>query len=349
MKSPGFARLFRNLRLKLLAVALALGLLLAVAFSENPLTIRQYNAPIRYADPPAGLTIIQPPTHVTITLTGLSSAVRTLNDSNTFTTVDLSKIKAGPSQTVLAQPSVLVNGVSVQGGAVPLSLTVQELKTLSFDIQVNVKGGPGYQIDPSKTYAFCNNPAQPCQVLISAPVGYLDSLVAYVDVQGQISNTNEVVPNLPIKFKQTDRALELQALNTFPKPSISPTEVTGVQITATKSASTKPVTAVPRFTGQPACGFGVSRFSVTNNGAVLVSGPSDLVDKVPDQIPLPFLDLSNSSGQVSATFAVPLSDPKLQADPPRVTVTAQMQRLIDCTPTTPAPTPTPSPTPSRSP
>jgi YbbR domain-containing protein len=351
--TPPVAWLVRNWKLKILAVVLAVILLLAVAFSENPLSIRQYSAPIRYSDPPTGLVLVKPPARVTITVSGLNSAVRTLNDSNTYVPLDLSKIKVGASQTVFAQPTVLVTGVTVQGGSVALSFGVQELKQDTLPVEVRlIKDTPGYKIVPEQTYGSCDNAAEPCKVTLSAPASYFKDLVAYVEVGGTLTGLTTHVPNLPIKFSQSGTPIDFASLNTFPKPGVVPSLMPNVKVTAVTSVSTKPVALRPRLTGvgQQACGFSITGVTINPGGGVaLVTGPTTVVSAVPDVIDLPPVDITGASVSVVRTLPVPLGDPKLAADPARVNVTAALQKQFDCAAPTPPPAPPVSPTPSPSP
>jgi hypothetical protein len=345
--SPPLSWLVRNWKLKVVAVVLALILLLAVAFSENPLSIRQYSALVRHTDPPLGLVVMKPPSRVTITVSGLSSAVRTLNDSNAYVTVDLSRLKIGPSQKVDAQPTVLVNGISIQGGPVPLSLDVKELKTQSLDVQVRPKESANFRIVPDQTYGYCDNPAEACKVTLSAPANYFDNLVAYVEVPGTVTNGFTTIPNLPIKFSQSGTAVDFASLNTFPKPGVLPSLMPYVRVTAVSSVSTKPVALRPRLagSGQQACGFVLTGVTINPGGGVAsVTGPTTEVSKSPDAIDLPPVDITGANTSVTRTFTVPLTDSKLQADPARVNVTAVLQKQFDCAAPTPPPTPTPTPT-----
>jgi YbbR domain-containing protein len=355
--SPPLSWLVRNWKLKVLAVILAMILLLAVAFSENPLSIRQYNALIRYSDLPAGLVLIRPPARATITVSGLNSTVRTLNDSNVYVNVSLARVRVGPTQSVFAQPTVLVSGVNVQGGGIPLSLTVQELKEDTLNVEVRFpQPSPNYSVVADQTYPYCDNPAEPCKVTLSAPASYFGDLVAYVEIPGALTGTTTEVPQVPVKFAQSGRTIDFASLDTLPKPRISRAYMPKVKVTAVSSATSKPVALRPRVSGvgQQACGFAITGIPITPAAVALVSGPTVDVGKAPDVIDLPPIDITGANGSVTKTVTVPLSDSKLLVDPARVNVTVVLQKQFDCVaptppPAQPPPTPTPTPSPSRSP
>jgi YbbR domain-containing protein len=356
--SPPLSWLLRNWKLKILAVILALILLLAVAFSENPLSIRQYNALIRYSDLPAGQVLIRPPARAAITVSGLNSAVRTLNDSNAYVNVSLARLRVGPTQSVFAQPTVLVSGVNVQGGPIPLSLAVQELKEDTLNVEVRFpQPSPNYSVVADQTYPYCDNPAEPCKVTLRAPASYFADLVAYVEIPGALTGTTTEVPQVPVKFAQSGRSIDFASLDTLPKPRIEHALMPKVKVTAVSSATSKPVALRPRLTGvgQQACGFAIAGVTITKgDGVALVSGPTVDVGKSPDVIDLPPIDITGANGNVTKTLTVPLSDSKLLVDPARVNVTVVLQKQFDCVAPTPAPapptpTPTPTPRPSGSP
>ncbi|HEX9561335.1 MAG TPA: hypothetical protein VGA76_08885, partial [Candidatus Dormibacteraeota bacterium] len=69
-------------RLKLLAVGLAVLMLGAVAFSQNPPTSITMKVGINYSVP-SGLILINPPKQTTVTVSGLADLVSAANFGNT--------------------------------------------------------------------------------------------------------------------------------------------------------------------------------------------------------------------------------------------------------------------------
>jgi hypothetical protein len=256
----------------------------------------------------------------------------------------------GPSQTVFATPTVLVNGVSLPGGPVALSLTVQELKTDSLPVLVNTKPTQGYQVVNEQTYAYCDNPSEPCKVTVSAPASYFNKLVAYVEISGDLTATSWDVPNVPVKFTQGGNPVDFASLNTFPKPGIEHSVMPHVKVTATRPLQSKPVTLRPKLAGQQACGYAIDGIVINPGaGVALVSGPADLVGKSPDVIDLAPIDITGAGGNVTRRLPVGLSDPKLQSDPSQVTVTVMLRQAFVCAAPTPPPPPPPTATPTPTP
>jgi len=68
-------------RLKLLAVGMAVLLMCAVAFSQNPPTSKTFTKSIDYTMPP-GLVVINPPTRATVTVTGLADTISSVTSSS---------------------------------------------------------------------------------------------------------------------------------------------------------------------------------------------------------------------------------------------------------------------------
>jgi YbbR domain-containing protein len=93
------SRIVANWRLKLLALLLAIGLLTAVAFSENPVEGRTVPVGVQYVNKPEGLVLVQPPARVSVSVVGLRDAVERVQSSAVGVTVDLAGAKAGPNQT----------------------------------------------------------------------------------------------------------------------------------------------------------------------------------------------------------------------------------------------------------
>src|SRR5213593_1117876 len=89
-----------NWRLKLLAVGLAVLMLGAVAFSQNPPRVRTIaDVSIAYSVPP-NLVVISPPTKTSVTVTGLADTLVTLTNTNIVATVDVTKASPGPNVNV---------------------------------------------------------------------------------------------------------------------------------------------------------------------------------------------------------------------------------------------------------
>src|SRR5205814_5243153 len=76
--------LIANWRLKLLALGLALGLLGAVAFSENPVSVTSVPAVVDYDNKDPSLVVLNPVLKTNVNVFGVSSAVDPLKASANF-------------------------------------------------------------------------------------------------------------------------------------------------------------------------------------------------------------------------------------------------------------------------
>src|SRR6185503_11453446 len=103
-----------NWRLKLLALGLSVLMLGAVAFSQNPPTVKTIrDVSIAYTVP-TGLVIINPPATTAVTVTGLADALTTATNASVSATIDVSKAAPGPSVNVPMHVRSLISGVNVQ-------------------------------------------------------------------------------------------------------------------------------------------------------------------------------------------------------------------------------------------
>src|ERR1700716_3344700 len=120
-------------KLKLLAAGLAVLMLGAVAFSQNPPTSKTVKVGIAYESMPPDLVIINQPTQTTVTVSGLADVVSAASPSSILAIADMRKVTAGTGVRVnLVPKSVLVN-VSVTTTPVVLNIDKRAVVKLSVD------------------------------------------------------------------------------------------------------------------------------------------------------------------------------------------------------------------------
>src|SRR5579859_693746 len=83
-------------RLKLLALGLAVLMLGAVAFAQNPPATKTVQVKVDYK-PATNLVLINPPPTVNVTFSGLSELIGTMSGDNFSASVDPSHAKPGPA------------------------------------------------------------------------------------------------------------------------------------------------------------------------------------------------------------------------------------------------------------
>ena len=87
-------------RLKLAAIGLAVLMLGAVAFAQNPPTFKTLTVSGFQWTIPTGLIVINAPTKTTVRVTGLADTIQTMTADRLIGTFDLSKVSPGPAVKV---------------------------------------------------------------------------------------------------------------------------------------------------------------------------------------------------------------------------------------------------------
>jgi YbbR domain-containing protein len=342
----------RHWRLKLLALLLALGLLAAVAFSENPATVKSFEARVDYDNLPPGLVLVGPPKSVPVTVVGISGAVSNMGDSSVVVSVDMRRI-ANPATLseplnviVTGHPKVLSPNVSALSDQVSIPLTVEKLDSRTLNVEVRTpRVAAGFQV--VRTTTNCGNAAQACdKVTVTAPRTILQGLAAYVQYDPDISGESVDSYNQPIRFELNGKPFDFTKLNTIPQAGFDPSSM-NIHIDAKPGTQSRTVALVAAVNGKPQCGYRVAGLDIApGNGTTTVSGPADQIGKVGDSISLSPVDVTNATSTVSVPQTV-LVPEGVSASPSRVTVSVRIDRQFDCSPATPAPTPAPSPSPSH--
>lgn len=353
MTLPPVRWLTDNWRLKLLAVVLALGLLGAVAFSQNPLVLKSLPATVDFDNRPAQLVVVNPPPPAIVSVNGLAAAVNAVQDrvpNGIRFGVDLSKARPGPHQTFTARPKTMPPGVNWDGGAVQVTVDIDTLSApVPLPVEIRTPSvAPGWKVqtDSKSTYASCGDGgAGPCQVRVTGPQSVVDGLKAYVQVESTITNDTTDSPSQPVRFEQNGHPIDLLKVSTIPQIVINPTTVLA-HVTAQRSQGSRQVPVRVSVTGHPACGYGVNALNVSNGGFVTLSGPSDTLAKA-DAVTLSnAVDISNATANVGSRQPVP-TDAGVSSQPGAVDVTVVITKQFDCT--APTPTPAPAPTPTQAP
>jgi YbbR domain-containing protein len=347
--------LFSNWQLKLLALVLTLGMLGAVAFSENPIAFRTMQAKVDYVGPADGVALIEPARTVTVQVTGLADTVATLKPENIEVRADVSKFKPGVDTTLSTPVRVLVPGVSTTTGTVLLHVVTDTMKVSNLTVDVrtpNQVSGWKVDPDPKKTFAQCQPDTNvPCQLTVRGPASLLNGLKAYVDIQQPINNNVLRFPSQTVRFERNGQPVDFTKANTEPPIGWDPA-IVSVQVTASSSSAQRMVAVNVPVTGRPACGYGVTGLVITpGNGVVTISGPADAVTSR-ESVGTDGVDVSNATSSISRDLKVQVPDPTVSVQPQVVHVTVSVARQFDCTAPTPPPTPlplTPTPRPSGTP
>jgi YbbR domain-containing protein len=332
-----------NWQLKLLAVVLAAGLLLAVAFQENPITNRQVSANVAYENLAPNLMLVDFPRNVQIVLLGTNSALSAVTSAGVRLRADLKGL--GPGRHDLTARPTLPSGsaVTTLQNQFPLTVSIDNRVDVNLPIAVRVTYGPGWQQVPDKAPK-----ASPGTVSISAPAGFVgqsgtpDAVQAFVLITDPVQANTLDLGNLLIQFEKGGKTVAFPADRTLPVSGYTPPNVT-VHVDAQKPNVTRETTLIETPSGTPAAGFRVSAVSI-NPLFVKVTGPANVLAPL-DTIDLGAIDVTGRSQSFSQRVSVGGVLPGgVIADTAFATVTITIVQ-------NPAvhPTPPPSPSPSSSP
>lgn len=292
-----------NWRLKLLAVGLAVLMLGAVAFSQNPPTSGTQTVGLSYANAPKDLVLISPPNKVTVTYTGASSAVaRVPNCSCLTATVDLSHARPGTNQTLHVVAHSTLTDINLINPA-PIPLTIDNLvQDQDLQVQVSAHAAPGWSI--TKTAALC--PIAPCVVHFSGPATWLKNMSATVTYPGSVSLGSIDSPNQPILLTNSTGLVDLTTCHTFPCAALD-NNTASIHIEAVPGSNSSTVVLLDSAPSHgPANGYRVTNVTITPN-TVSITGDPTTIGRIRN-ITLPALDLSGRTSDTMFQIAIPYPD-----------------------------------------
>jgi YbbR domain-containing protein len=288
-------------RLKLLAVGLAVLMLGAVAFSQNPPTTKTFTVPISYQVGP-NLVLINPPTTTTVTVRGLADLITPMKPESIVAVVDATKANPGPDVELNVVAKSLVSGVTPVQNPPPFAVNIDRLSTATLTVQVVDHAAAGWEV--TKADALC--PTTPCVVHFSGPASWEVNLKAVAVFPNPISNSSYDVLTWPVTLQQGNTTLDpSRFLETVPLSKLDTLSVS-LHIearTGTTSRSVALVDSAPIH--PPPAGYHVTGVVIAPVTVVL-TGPADKLALV-QNLPLPPVDLSSAT--TNATFSVQIPFP----------------------------------------
>jgi YbbR domain-containing protein len=288
-------------RLKLLAVGLAVLMLGAVAFSQNPPTTKTFTVPISYQVGP-NLVLINPPTTTTVTVRGLADLITTMKPESIVAVVDATKANPGPDVELNVVAKSLVSGVTPVQNPPPFAVNIDRLSTATLTVQVVDHAAAGWEV--TKADALC--PTTPCVVHFSGPASWEVNLKAVAVFPNPISNSSYDVLTWPVTLQQGNTTLDpSRFLETVPLSKLDTLNVS-LHIEARTGTTSRSVALVdsPPVHPPPA-GYRVTGVVIAPVTVVL-TGPADKLALV-QNLPLPPVDLSSATA--NATFSVQIPFP----------------------------------------
>jgi len=285
-------------RLKLLAVGLAVLMLGAVAFSQNPPETRTFNVPLSYTVGP-DLVIINAPTKTPVTVNGLADLIGSMTVDRIQAHVDATRISPGPDVKLYVVATSLVQGVTAQQPP-PFTANVDRLSIDTLTVQPVDHAFPGWEV--TKSEALC--PASPCIVHFSGPASWEVNLKAVAIYTSPIDNNTYDVPTWQITLQQGSTTLD-PAKFSLNQP-LSGLDVSSVSLhiearTGTTSRSVALVDSPPVH--PPPAGYHVTGIVIAPVTVVL-TGPADKLALV-QYLSLQAVDLGGATTNSTFTVQIP--------------------------------------------
>jgi YbbR domain-containing protein len=294
-------------RLKLLAVGLAILMLGAVAFSQNPptqKTLKDVN--IVYAVSP-DLVVIDAPTKTNVTVKGLADALTTFNSGNVTAAFDLTKASIGPNVHVNLVIRSTVKDVDPLNPVVPYVLHIDKLIAKDLPVQVRPpRITAGWSL--TKIEARCpNDTPTPCVVTFTGPASWEDGLTAKVDFPGSVQQNSQDVPSALVQLVQANGQLLELTKQTVPPIKFEPSSVT-ISAQAKPGTTLRQVVLVdaPPSHGPPP-GYRVTNVTV-DPITVVISGPPEVLARI-TLVTLAAVDLTSVTSTKTFQISITYPDP----------------------------------------
>lgn len=322
----------RNLRLKVLALALAAVMWTGVAYASNPPDTRvvSIHVPQASADV-APFTLVHPIADLVIRVSGTRQHLDEFVPADLVVTVSYRGVRSAGVQSVPV--SIVNNDRDVALDSPPTSVTAEldriDSKTVGVTVDVTNQPPQGYVVVSSST--------SPSAVTVIGPAHQLGTVEARVSINLTNQKTNF----------QADEPVSLIDANGQPIGSFG-VSIAGhpqggvlVTITIAPSLTSRASAVLPKVSGSLPPGHYLGGLSV-NPATVVLAGPQDLLNTL-DSVAAQTISLAGLTGTESLSLRV-LPPPGVTASPATVTVTVVVIAVPQPT-ATPTPTPTPAPTP----
>jgi YbbR domain-containing protein len=297
-------------RLKLLAVGLAVLMLGAVAFSQNPpkqVVLKDVNIGYTVS---SDIIVIDPPTKTNVTVTGLADALTTVNSRNVAASFDLSKVAPGQNVHVnLNVRSLLPGTVKVENPVVPYVLNIDKLVIKDLPVQVRPpRISQGWSL--TKIEADCPPPTPtPCVTTFTGPATWADGLTAKVDLPEVVAQNSRDYPSVQVQLIQANgQPLDLTK-QTQPLVKYDPSSVT-IHYEAKPGTTLRQVVLVDAPpTQRPPPGYRITNVTV-DPVTVVISGPPEILARI-TTVTLPAVDLSNATSTKTFQVGITYPDPTI--------------------------------------
>jgi hypothetical protein len=290
-------------RLKLLAIALAVLMLGAVAFSQNPPTSGSLSVGLTYANIPPNLILINPPPKTTVTYSGVADAVAKVsaNCACITATVDVSHARPGSNVTLNVVAHSTFTDVTPQNPPPINVVTIdQYVQNKDLQVQVSAHAAPGWSI--TKAAAQCPN--TPCVVHFSGPASWLKNMTATVSYPSAVNLGSIDSPNQPILLTNSNGLVDLSTCQHTDPCATLDTLSASIHIEAVPGLNSSAIVLIdPPPSHPPANGYRITAVTITPNQVVITGDPT-AIGKIRN-IVLPAVDLSGKTNDYTATVNIP--------------------------------------------
>jgi YbbR domain-containing protein len=290
-------------RLKLLAVGLAVLMLGAVAFSQNPPTTDSQTVPLAYANIPPNLILLNFPSTATVTYSGVADEITRAKRCSCFTaTVDVSHAKPGSNVQLDVVAKSTITDLSVQNPP-PITATIDTYAPgKELQVQVGAHAAPGWSI--TKTAAACPN--TPCVVHFSGPASWLKNMTASVTYPGAVNLGSIDSPNQPVQLTNTNGLVDLTTCRTDPCATLD-TLSASIHIEAVPGSNSSTVVLLDSPPSHPpANGYRITAVTITPN-TVTITGDPTTIGRIRN-ITLPAVDLTGKTSDYTTQVTIPYPD-----------------------------------------
>lgn len=294
-------KILNNLTLKLLAVIFSIVIWILIVNSYDPYTSVTFSGISVTLENDDALTekgysySVLDGSRISVTLSGPSSRVTSLNSSNVTATADLSTLQDN-SDYVDITVRVVKNGRAVEDvTATPsqtsVRLNIENRSSQTFDIQLTTVG------EPESNYAILNGSITPSTVTVSgasSDIGNIALAGAVYDVSGLDHDIDGTAPI--VLYDSSGNTISTDNL------SLSTREV---HYTADVSLS-REVPLVLTTSGKPAAGYKVMQIT-PDSDTITISGDSEVISRI-SEIPIPSNALNVEGLSDSTTFRLWVED-----------------------------------------
>ncbi len=273
-----------NLRIKLLAIALATAFWGVVSYTQNPTQTRSVHVSIDHPTLPAGLTVVGDIPQVNVTVIGTAENLRVFDQRTLHLTANFSGVHVGSNRVPIhvdnADPDVAVTQPD------SITIDVDEIGTTLQTITIERV----HSLPPGFHEVTSSTAITPQTVQVAGPKSLLTGIqaVVVVDLDGVVAPFNQAY-NVVIRDAKK---------NPVTKMIVTPPQVS-VKMTVQADAVTLTKTVGFIITGQPATGYRVTNATVTPV-TVSLTGLSAVLAGL-TQVASDPVDISNTTADVVRT------------------------------------------------